>query len=211
MCEFISFKIESTPDGLKIHTAPSLSDHSDIKEDGYEGEWREDGTLEVRVSPEISDNVKSELEAFVKKMFRTRKYMADVLIMEYLLNHVLPGNFWEHSKLDDRKLRLFACDCAERMLPLFENAYPNDKRPRKAIDVARLFAEGKATDKERAAARAAAYYAGAAAGAAAYYAGAAAYAAEAAAGDAAGDAAYAAGDAENKEQAAILLKYIKEA
>ncbi len=67
--------------------------------------------------------------------------------------------------------RLFAADCAERVLPTYEKAYPNDDRPRKAIE----------------AARGDAIAAGAAAGAAAWAA--AGAAAEAAARDAAGDAA----------------------
>ena len=31
----------------------------------------------------------------------------------------------------------FAADCAERVLPIFEGAYPTDNRPRKAIEAAR--------------------------------------------------------------------------
>jgi hypothetical protein len=96
---------------------------------------------------------------------------------------------------NERNLRHFACDCAERVLPLFEQGYPNDTRPRVAITTARRFADGLATSKELAAARAAA---GAAAGDAARdaardAAGAAAWAAaRAAARDAARDAARAA-------------------
>jgi hypothetical protein len=56
-------------------------------------------------------------------------------------------------KLDETKLRLFACDCAEQSLPIFERDYPNDPRPRQAIEVARRYANGQATDEERAAAR----------------------------------------------------------
>ena len=41
--------------------------------------------------------------------------------------------------------RLFACDCAERVLALFEKAYPIDLRPRQAIETARSFARGEAT------------------------------------------------------------------
>ena len=37
------------------------------------------------------------------------------------------------SKQDQRLLAIWAADCAERVLPYFENAYPNDNRPRKAI------------------------------------------------------------------------------
>jgi len=50
--------------------------------------------------------------------------------------------------LDDRAARLFTCDCAERVLPIFEKEYPDDDRPRKAIAVARLYADGKATQEE---------------------------------------------------------------
>jgi hypothetical protein len=72
---------------------------------------------------------------------------------------------------DDRRLRLFAADCAEDVLPIFYKIRPNDDRPAKAIKVARRFANGEATSDERAAAWAAA---------------------EAASRDAAGDAAWAA-------------------
>ena len=56
---------------------------------------------------------------------------------------------------DDRTARLFAADCAEHVLPLFEAALPGDARPRTAIETARRFANGEVTDEERAAARAA--------------------------------------------------------
>src|ERR1700693_1097961 len=75
----------------------------------------------------------------------------------------------------DRLLRLFACDCAEHVLPIFEKQYPDDKRPRNCIVVSRRFANGEATEAERDAAGDAAWAA-----------------ARDAAGDAAGDAAWAA-------------------
>jgi hypothetical protein len=102
----------------------------------------------------------------------------------------------------DRNLRLFACDVAEDVLPIFWKVSPNDTRPADAIATARRYALGEATESERAAAGAAAGdasegVAGAAAGAAAWAA--AGAAAEAAAGDAAwaaaGAAEAAAGDA----------------
>lgn len=49
---------------------------------------------------------------------------------------------------DERVARPFACDCAERVLPIYEKDHPDDKRPRHAIEVARLFADGKATQTE---------------------------------------------------------------
>ena len=66
----------------------------------------------------------------------------------------------------ERELRLFACDCAERALPIFELLYPQDQRPREAILVARRHADGQATYKELDAARVAAAAATDAAGAA---------------------------------------------
>ena len=38
---------------------------------------------------------------------------------------------------------LFAADCAERVLPLFEDKYPDDTRPRAAITAARQWARGE--------------------------------------------------------------------
>jgi len=47
---------------------------------------------------------------------------------------------------------LFAADCAEQVLPIFESAYPTDDRPRKAIEAAR---SGASVPAARAAASAA--------------------------------------------------------
>ena len=81
--------------------------------------------------------------------------------------------------LDRPRLVTFAADCAERVLPIFEARYPEDLRPRKAIEAARAWVACPAP--ETYAAYAAAY---AASDAAASY----------AASDAS-DAAYAAADA----------------
>jgi hypothetical protein len=40
---------------------------------------------------------------------------------------------------DTNILVIWACDCAERVLPYFEKKYPDDKRPRRAIDTARTW------------------------------------------------------------------------
>lgn len=49
--------------------------------------------------------------------------------------------------------RLFACDCAEHVLPIWEKRWPNDNRPAQAIAIARQFADGTANSKKLAAAR----------------------------------------------------------
>ena len=51
----------------------------------------------------------------------------------------------EIESWNKKNQRLFACDCAERVLHLFESMFPDDSRARNAIEVARLYADGKAT------------------------------------------------------------------
>ena len=114
----------------------------------------------------------------------------------------------------DKVARLFACDCAEHVLPIWQEKYPNDTRPATCIAVARRYAVGDAQQEELYAARYAAMYAaGSAAGSAARYAAmyaardAAMYAAMYAARDAAMDAA---GGAEQSWQSAKLAEYLSE-
>jgi len=49
----------------------------------------------------------------------------------------------------------FACRCAEHVLHFYEDKYPDDKRPRKAIEAARICITDKSWDAAEAAARAA--------------------------------------------------------
>lgn len=86
----------------------------------------------------------------------------------------------EHAKRldeqDHRLMAIWASDCAEHVLPYFEEMYPEDDRPRKAIEAARAWMRGDlsmvdarkaalashaaARDADHAAARAAARAAG---------------------------------------------------
>lgn len=68
----------------------------------------------------------------------------------WALRAVLPGEEQERDKL----ARLFACDCAEHVLPIFEANFPGDHRPRQAIETSRRFALGHATVSELSAASA---------------------------------------------------------
>jgi len=52
--------------------------------------------------------------------------------------------------------RLFACDCAERVLSIYEKQYSDDRRPREAIETSRRYVNGEATKEELVAARVAA-------------------------------------------------------
>lgn len=49
----------------------------------------------------------------------------------------------EATGWDDRTARLFAADCAEHVLHLFEDRYPDDGRPRAAVVAVRRFADGE--------------------------------------------------------------------
>ncbi len=60
------------------------------------------------------------------------------------------------DELSPERRRLFACDCADHVLPMFTRCYPDDQRPHSAIQVARAFAEGRASVAELAAAEIAA-------------------------------------------------------
>ena len=87
---------------------------------------------------------------------------------------------WTLVRFLDRKQKIqYAVFAAEQVIDIFEKKYPNDKRPRKAIEAAKKCL-GNDTKEDRASAYAAAYAAYAyAASAAAYAAYAAAYAAAA--------------------------------
>jgi hypothetical protein len=43
----------------------------------------------------------------------------------------------KYSKEEQKSLAAFAADCAEKVLPFFEEEYPQDERPRKAIEACR--------------------------------------------------------------------------
>ncbi len=61
----------------------------------------------------------------------------------------LIGEVYEQlSNQQIKELRLLACDYAERVLPIFEKEYPNDKRPRIAIETSCKFACGESTKQE---------------------------------------------------------------
>jgi hypothetical protein len=72
-----------------------------------------------------------------------------------LAEHGLDGALWalEAVKGYNSAIRLFACFCAQHVLPLFEKRFPRDPRPRKAIEAAVRFARGLATPEELAAAQ----------------------------------------------------------
>ena len=120
--------------------------------------------------------------------------------MLWLCAKMIGKDGWPEKK----QIVLCAADIAESVLPIFEEKYPNDSRPREAIEAARAWSNGKGTN---AAADAASYAADAAYAAAADD----AYAAAAAASYAAAAASsYAAAAADAAAYRAILVSKRKE-
>jgi len=58
---------------------------------------------------------------------------------------------------DHRSLVLWAADCAEHVLPYFEETYPEDDRPRKALEAGRAWVRGEIALSEAGAAALAAH------------------------------------------------------
>jgi len=157
-------------------------------------------------------------DGWKKLLNHLNKTEADDEVLELctiLESNGLDDTIWAFRAVEgkDKEIRLFAADCAELVLPIFEKQYPDDDRPIKAIQASRDYANGLISSGELAAAGAAAWDASAAARAArdaASAAGAAAWDASAAAGAAraARAARAAAWDAARNEIKSLLLKYI---
>src|SRR5690554_1774990 len=76
--------------------------------------------------------------------------------------HILKSNgikdaVWSLRVLPLKDQALFRADVAESVLHLFESKYPSDTRPRKCIEVLRLFARGEISDRDLGKTAAAAY------------------------------------------------------
>ncbi len=87
-----------------------------------------------------------------------------ITLLEVLEANGLEDALWafaavppEQEAERDRLARLLACEFAEYVLCYWEAAYPDNPRPREAIRIARLYAEGKATDEQLKAAEEAAW------------------------------------------------------
>ena len=55
----------------------------------------------------------------------------------------IPRTRLEFNKKNQKKLAIWAADSAKKILHYFEEKYPKDNRPRKAIEAAREWAKGK--------------------------------------------------------------------
>ena len=101
----------------------------------------------------------AEAEAEESKYEDAREYrecsiddLYKIPLVEILKHNGLDDALWALSTNlppeSDRYARLFAYDWAEHVLHVFEDKFPDDKRPRNAIEVARKSANGEATQDE---------------------------------------------------------------
>jgi hypothetical protein len=100
-------------------------------------------------------------DGWEKLLNHLNKTQSDDEVLELrtiLESNGLNDTIWAFRAVEgkDKEIRLFAADCAELALPIYEKHYPNDKRPRFAIQAARDYANGLITIEELDAARAAA-------------------------------------------------------
>jgi len=96
--------------------------------------------------------------ARVKQLFAGRERLTAEDIAA--LKIPAPDRFWallHHEFLTDEQMHLLACNIAEDVLPIFEQEYPNDDRPRRAIEAKRAWLRGEISDDDLDAIRNAAY------------------------------------------------------
>jgi len=74
-------------------------------------------------------------DSLIKKFGGIKKILLDNRSQK-VLNFVLNSGY-----IPDKKLHLLACNFAENSLSKFEEKYPDDNRPRKAIEVKRMWIE----------------------------------------------------------------------
>lgn len=91
----------------------------------------------------------------LKSLGKTEADDEDLSILTILESNGLDDALWALRAVKgyDREIRLLACDYAEHVLHIFEEACHNDKRPRNAIEVSKRYANGEATREELDAAR----------------------------------------------------------
>ena len=147
--------------------------------------------------------------AWGKQRYATRRTVSTATLVLVLLkdNHFPWANWLLVRLMAHGQQVAYAIYAAKQVLAIYEKRYPQDARPRKAIDAAKAYL-AHPSEETKDAARVAAVSADAAATAAAATAAAAYAAAYAADAAAAAAAAYAAGESERKWQATRFAKLI---
>lgn len=127
-----------------------------------------------------------EWEMLLTSLGKTKADDEPLLIETILESNGIDDALWSLCTVDgyQNAMRLYACFYTRSLLPKFEAKYPNDMRPRQAIETAERFAHGEAAKEELKIAGEAAGAAGVAVAWEAWVAARVAWIAEAAAGEA---------------------------
>lgn len=140
MCEFISGAVRETENGLEIKSSPVMDSHQDVIEkhnlsddDGWiMYEW-------VKDDKPVLFGVSKEIRTRIRKQFIKQFGSRDKLILQLAIEHCEHGEIpdiwkWNVDGFGDKEKRLFAYECAEYVLPIYEKTYPDDKTPREFIE-----------------------------------------------------------------------------
>jgi hypothetical protein len=102
-------------------------------------------------------NIKKGWGKLLNHLNKTQSDDEPLELRTILESNGLNDTIWAMQAVDgkDKEIRLFAADCAELVLPIYEKEFPLDNRPRLAIQAARDYANGLITLEEFSAAWAA--------------------------------------------------------
>ena len=143
MCDFLSFVLCDKGDGRGLHafTDKSLSSHGDACiEWGLtpfphsEVEWSADNNILIRLG-EVPEGKREAYTDWIRSRWSSREACSEYFVRDYLKRGQMP----DVSNLTWLRpvLIQWASDCAEHILHIYEDKYPGDDRPRKAIEAAR--------------------------------------------------------------------------
>ena len=91
-------------------------------------------------------------EKLLNHLGKTQSDDESLELRTILESNGLNDTIWAFRALEgkDKQIRLFAADCADMALPFYEKQYPDDNRPRLAIQAARDLAAASASDAKAA-------------------------------------------------------------
>lgn len=89
-----------------------------------------------------------KLAEYVRDNGIEKSFCPSVVLKSNNISDTLWGLRWVCGDEGIKICRKFAINCALRALPIFENEYPDDKRPREAIEAAQQYVDGEITIKQ---------------------------------------------------------------
>lgn len=115
-----------------------------LPRDGESGDWMPD--IEGELQPwnnayQLCRGARQILEHIGPDIYLA-EFDGEVIESEHTL-HARRVRLLAKTAWDERAARSFGLDCAERVLPVYEQVHPRDHRPRLALEAARAFLAGE--------------------------------------------------------------------